>query len=59
MDVLLESKMCLGVVKLVMELQYRSLKVVKFMMDLHHRNLKRMRLVLGPHYEDSHTYVSR
>ena len=40
MDVLVVSKRCPKVVKLVMGFQHRSLKVRKFIMELHHRSPK-------------------
>ena len=33
-------KRCLGVMKVVMELHYRSLKMVEFIMELHHWSSK-------------------
>ena len=41
MDVLVMTKRCREVMKLVMGLRHKSLKVMEFMMELHHRNSKK------------------
>ena len=59
MNVLVETKKNLGVMKLLMGLHHMYLKVVELVIELHHKSPRVVKLLLRPHHIDSYIHVNQ